>query len=223
VFVIGFGGELVAERARLVSFVHDLNLLAALGIRLVLVPRRAARRSRRSCAPRALRSRYSKGLRITDAHSLLAVKHAAGVLRVELEALLSQGLPNSPMAGRADPRCIGQLHHRAPDRDPSTASITSSPAKCARSTAPQSRAGSTRARCVLVPHIGYSPTGKVFNLAWEDVAESVAIALKADKLLLLTDRLPAVRKDEPLSELTCAGGRIAAAQGRADQASLLEC
>ena len=26
VFVIGFGGELVAERARLVSFVHDLNL-----------------------------------------------------------------------------------------------------------------------------------------------------------------------------------------------------
>ena len=38
VFVIGFGGELVAERTRLVSFVHDLNLLAALGIRLVLVP-----------------------------------------------------------------------------------------------------------------------------------------------------------------------------------------
>jgi len=55
---------------------------------------------------------------------------------------------------------------------------------------------------VLVPHIGYSPTGEVFNLAWEDVAESVALALKADKLLLLTDRLPADRKGNALSELT---------------------
>jgi hypothetical protein len=38
-------------------------------------------------------------LRITDEQALTAVKHAAGVLRVEIEALLSQGLPNSPMAG----------------------------------------------------------------------------------------------------------------------------
>ena len=28
---------------------------------------------------------------------------------------------------------------------------------------------------VLVPHLGYSPTGEVFNVAWEDVAESVAM------------------------------------------------
>src|SRR4029079_15383353 len=54
---------------------------------------------------------------------------------------------------------------------------------------------------VLVPHIGYSPTGEVFNLAWEDVAESVAIALKADKRLLLTDKLPAGRKGEPRGEV----------------------
>ena len=36
-FVIAFGGEMVAERARFASFVHDINLLAALEIRLVLV------------------------------------------------------------------------------------------------------------------------------------------------------------------------------------------
>jgi amino-acid N-acetyltransferase len=55
---------------------------------------------------------------------------------------------------------------------------------------------------VLVPFVGYSPTGEVFNLAWEDVAESVAIALKADKLLMYTDKLPTNRKDEVVSELT---------------------
>jgi amino-acid N-acetyltransferase len=55
---------------------------------------------------------------------------------------------------------------------------------------------------VLVPFVGYSPTGEVFNLAWEDVAESVAVALKADKLLMYTDKLPTNRKGEVVSELT---------------------
>jgi amino-acid N-acetyltransferase len=42
----------------------------------------------------------------------------------------------------------------------------------------------------------------VFNLSWEDVAENVAVALKADKLLMYTDKLPAGRKGTVLSELT---------------------
>ena len=49
---------------------------------------------------------------------------------------------------------------------------------------------------VLVPHIGYSPTGEVFNLSWEDVAENVARALRADKLLLYVDRLPTDRRGQ---------------------------
>ena len=55
---------------------------------------------------------------------------------------------------------------------------------------------------MLVPHLGYSSTGEVFNLAWEDVAESVAVALKADKLLMYTDTLPTGKKGEVVSELT---------------------
>src|SRR5438270_12426201 len=55
---------------------------------------------------------------------------------------------------------------------------------------------------VLVAHVGYSPTGEVFNLAWEDVAENVAAALSAAKLLMLTDRLPVNRREQVLSEPT---------------------
>jgi amino-acid N-acetyltransferase len=55
---------------------------------------------------------------------------------------------------------------------------------------------------VLVAHVGYSPTGEVFNLSWEDVAENVAIALRADKLLMFTDKLPLDRKQQVISELT---------------------
>src|SRR5690606_4088415 len=40
---------------------------------------------------------------------------------------------------------------------------------------------------VLLPNIGYSPTGEVFNLAYEDVAGQVARALAADKLIALQD------------------------------------
>jgi amino-acid N-acetyltransferase len=58
---------------------------------------------------------------------------------------------------------------------------------------------------VLIPHVGYSLTGEVFNLAWEDVAECVAVALKADKLLMYTDRLPTDRRERVLGELTARG------------------
>ncbi len=37
---------------------------------------------------------------------------------------------------------------------------------------------------VLLSHLGYSPTGEIFNLAVEDVATQVAVSLGADKLIL---------------------------------------
>jgi len=199
-FVIAFGGELVAERARFVSFVHDLNLLAALGIRIALV-HGARPQIEAEMRAKGLRSRFARGLRVTDAASLTAVKHAAGVLRVEIEALLSQGLPNSPMAGARirvasgnyiTARPIGVLHGTDYQFTGEVRKVDG--AAIAR----HLEAG----ELALVPHIGYSPTGEVFNLSWEDVAEGVALALKADKLLLLTDKLPTDRKGEPLHELT---------------------
>ncbi len=42
---------------------------------------------------------------------------------------------------------------------------------------------------VLLPPLGYSPTGEMFNLTVENVAARAAIALKADKLLFLVDTL----------------------------------
>jgi amino-acid N-acetyltransferase len=133
--------------------------------------------------------------------ALKAVKQAAGVLRVEIEALLSQGLPNSPMA-------------RAQIRVASGNFITARPIGVVKGVDFQFT-GAVRkvdavaiarrldaGEVVLVPHLGYSPTGEVFNINWENVAESVALALKADKLIMYTDRLPTDRKDEVLAELT---------------------
>ncbi len=199
-FVIAFGGELVAESARFQSFIHDVNVLASLEIRLVLV-HGARPQVDAEMKAKGLRSRYAQGLRITDEAALTVVKHAAGVLRVEIEALLSQGLPDSPMA-------------RAQIRVASGNYITARPIGV-RNGVDFQFTGTVRkvdaaalaaqldvADIVVVPHLGYSSTGEVFNLAWEDVAESVAVAIRADKLLMYTDKLPTNRKGEAVSELT---------------------
>ena len=199
-FVVAFGGEMFAERARFTSFVHDVSLLAALGIRLVLV-HGARPQIEAELKAKGERSRYVQGLRVTDAAALMAVKHAVGVLRVEIEALLSQGLPDSPMEGAQIRVASGNFLATRPigvlkgiDFQFTGAVRKVDSAAIAR----RLDAGEV----VLVPHLGYSPTGEAFNVAWEDVAENVAIALKADKLLMYTDKLPVDRKGELLSELT---------------------
>jgi amino-acid N-acetyltransferase len=199
-FVVAFGGEMVADRARFESFIHDVNVLASLEIRLVLV-HGARPQIEAEMKAKGLRSRYAQGLRITDEQALTVVKHAVGVLRVEIEALLSQGLPDSPMA-------------RAQIRVASGNYITARPIGV-RNGVDFQFTGAVRkvdaaalsaqlevVDIVLVPHLGYSSTGEIFNLGWEDVAESVAVALKADKLLMYTDKLPTDRKGEVVSELT---------------------
>jgi amino-acid N-acetyltransferase len=199
-FVVAFGGELIAERARFAHFIQDVNLLAALGIRLVLV-HGARPQIEAELKAKRIRSRYAKGLRITDAQALVAVKHAAGVLRVEIEALLSQGLPNSPMAGASIRVASGNYIAARPIGVVNGVDyqFTGLVRKVdAQAIARRLEAGEV----VLVPHTGYSPTGEVFNLSWEDVAENVAVALRADKLLLFVDRLPTDRKGAVLSELT---------------------
>jgi len=199
-FVVAFGGEMFAERARFASFVHDVSILAALGIRLVLA-HGARPQIETELKARGIRSHYAHGLRITDERALQAVKEAAGVLRVEIEALLSQGLPNSPMAGAHIRVASGNY-------------ITARPIGVVKGTdflftgavrkvdAPGIARRLDAGEVALVPPLGYSPTGEVFNLAWEDVAESVAVALRADKLLMYTDRLPADSKGEVIAELT---------------------
>ena len=199
-FVVGFGGEMFTEQARFASFIHDINLLAALGIRLVLV-HGARPQIEAELKAKGVRSRYAQGLRVTDEPALMAVKHAAGTLRVEMEALLSQGLPSSPMAGAQIRVASGNF-------------ITARPIGVLKGVDFQftgavrkvDAAGIARrldaGEVVLVPHLGYSPTGEVFNLSWEDVAENVALALRADKLLMYTDRLPLDRREEVVSELT---------------------
>jgi amino-acid N-acetyltransferase len=199
-FVIAFGGEVVND-GRFLELTHDLNLLAALGVRLVLA-HGARPQIEAKLKERRRRSRFHRGLRVTDDIALACAKEASGRLRVEIEALLSMGLPNSPMAG-ADIRVasgnfiiakpLGVLDgvdymHTGEVRKVDAVAI-------------QRRLQEND--LVLLSPLGYSPTGEVFNLALEDVAASTAIALKADKLIFIMDTVGVTgRRGELLRELS---------------------
>ena len=62
-------------------------------------------------------------------------------------------------------------------------------------------------RIVLISPLGFSPTGEAFNLTSEDLAASIAGALKADKLILLTNVDGVRRFDEVVTELTAEDAR----------------
>lgn len=198
-FVIAFGGEVIAEE-QFASMVHDIALLNSLGVRLVLVhgarPQIEAR-----LKERGVKLHYVNGLRVTDDEALACVKEAAGAVRVEIEALLSMGLANSPMAG---------AHIRV-----SSGNFVTAQPLGVREGVDYLHTGEVRRidaeainrqlqdnAIVLLSPIGYSPTGEVFNLSSEDVATAAAIQLKADKLIYLLDA-PGLEQDgELIREIT---------------------
>lgn len=183
-FVIAFGGDTIL-REDFVDLIHDVNLLNALGVRLVLVhgvrPQVEAR-----LAERALEIRYVRDLRVTDGSALDCVKEAVGTSRIEIETLLSLGLPNTPMAGAEIRVASGNYVTALPAGvvDGVDLMFTGEVRKIA---AEAIRARLDAGEIVLLSPMGYSLTGEVFNLTLEDVAASTAIALQADKLVFLLD------------------------------------
>ncbi len=183
-FVLAFGGEVLVDD-QFTRLAHDLNLLNSLGVRLVLVhgvrPQVEAHLTERQAE-----IRYVDGLRVTDENALACVKEAVGEVRVEIEALLSMGLPDSPMAN-ADIRVVsGNFVTARP------LGVRNGVDLLHTGVVRKINAAAIRQRLedndmVLLSPLGYSPTGEIFNLSLEDVASAAATALKADKLVFLME------------------------------------
>jgi len=193
-FVVAFPGELVIDNS-LESLVHDLALLQAMGMRIVLAYG-SRPQVEEQLRLRQIAGAYSHGMRITDRSALECAKEAAGELRLDIEAAFSAGLPNTPM-GNSRVRIISgnfvtarpvgiidgvDFEHTGFVRKVESDSI---------------RQALLSGSIVLLPPLGFSPTGEAFNLTLEDVATSVAIALDADKLIFLTDEsgMPQARQN----------------------------
>ena len=183
-FVVTFGGELLSED-QFTHLLEDLVLLNSLGVRLVLVHGARPQIEERLKLSN-IEMHYENGLRVTDEQSLVCVKQAIGSVRVEIEAQLSMGLKNSPMAGAGMRIVSGNF-------------VTAQPLGV-RDGIDYQHTGEVRrvdveaiedlldlGGIVLLSPLGYSPTGEIFNLSAEDVATVTSVELGADKIISLID------------------------------------
>lgn len=183
-FVVAFGGEVVSE-GQFVGLAHDINLLSSLGVRLVLV-HGARPQVDVQLKERGAKIRYANGLRITDELALASVKEAVGIVRVEIEALLSLGQANTPMAG-SDIRVAAGNFVTAKPIGVLNGEDLQHTGEVRKIHAEAIRKRLEDGEIVLLSPIGYSPTGEIFNLTLEDVASHTAATLNADKLIFLME------------------------------------
>lgn len=183
-FVVQFDGEAIASE-RFPQLIHDLALLNSLGIRLVLVYGARPQIHARLLAA-GIESKFHKDMRVTDTQALEHVKEIVGKIRVDIEALLSMGPGNTPMRETRLRVSSGNF-------------ITAQPlgvhdgidfehtGEVRRVDADAIQSKLDRDDVVLVPPVGYSPTGEAFNLSARSVAAEVAASLKAAKLIYLSE------------------------------------
>ncbi len=194
-FVLMFGGEAV-NHDNFRNIIHDIALLHSLGIRLVLV-HGARPQIDENLVEYGLTTPFHKGMRVTTRESLRCVLDAVGSIRLEVEALLSMGLANSPMYGARIDAVSGNFVTAKPYgiRDGVDHQLTGEVRSVDVEAINKNLANH---HIVILGPTGYSSTGEVFNVLCEDVAVSAATALQADKLILLGEKEGIADSDDRL-------------------------
>lgn len=174
------------------ALVQDLSLLAGLGVNLVITFSTRAF-VEEALAEKKAESRRTAGARVTDAAAMELIKQVTAGLLLDLQARFSMGLGNAPMAGAAIRVNTGNYLLAKPlgvidGVDYQLAGKTRS------IDADAMRARLDDGGVIILPPLGYSLTGEVYNLSSVAVAADTAAALQADKLVYLLE-------EEELAEL----------------------
>ena len=179
-FVVYLGGDALAH-TNVTNIVHDLALLHVLGVQLVLV--HGGRPQLDEALPE---SKIHSHRRITEPQDMGKITGVYGLLCSQIEGLFSTGLPNTPLhnvdisvvSGNfvtakplgvldgIDHLLTGQL--RSLD-SPRIADLLGAN------------------NLVLQSPLGFSNSGQAFNLASEELAADISIALQADKLIFFDE------------------------------------
>ncbi|MDX1734863.1 MAG: amino-acid N-acetyltransferase [Halioglobus sp.] len=218
-FVLMLGGS-VAQHENFPNIIHDIALLNSLGVRLVLIHGSRPQIEQR-LGSAGIETAFHDDMRITDNAALEHVKDAAGSLRAQIEALLSMGLPNSPMQGSRMRVCSGNFVTAKPIGIVDGVDFHHT-GKVRRVDAQGIQSLLQNGSIVLQSPLGYSPTGEIFNLALEDIAVHCAAAIRADKLIMFGSAA-GILDDSGELVRQCAVGDINALQvSNPEQASLLQ-
>jgi len=214
-FVVGFGGELVSDGA-LNTLIQDLSLLSALGVRLVLV-HGSRPQVNEQLKLKGYDTAFGRGIEPTSAQALECAKEAAGEIRLDIEAAFSQGLPNTPMS-HAQIRVISGNFVTAKPIGVIDGVDYQHTGVVRKTDLDAMRNIVNQGAIVLLSPLGFSPTGEAFNLAMEDLATHVAVALRAEKLIFLVRHSTILDGDGQVdTELARKEADALLAQGRLDE------
>ncbi|MCP1773031.1 amino-acid N-acetyltransferase [Neisseria perflava] len=182
--VIGVAGSLL-EGSALKLLAADLNLLASLGVKLVVV-HGSRTQINRMLEAQGHAPRYCKGRRITDETTLQYAKQVAGMTRSDIEAALCSSISQTPQRHKPLSVAGGNFLSAKPFGiiDGIDMGYTGVVRKIDTDAI---KLCLDNGALVLISPIGHSPSGKTFNLSMGDIAEAAAIALKAEKLIYLIE------------------------------------
>ena len=198
VFVVKLGGDVVGEPEVLDQVAAQLALLSSLSIRLVVVhgggPQASALSRRLGMEPRMV-----AGRRVTDDGALEVAKMVyAGQLNVDLLAALREHRVQAVGLSGVDADLI-TAHRRAPvqvvDDAGATVKVDYGHVGDIDRVDPRVLVTLMEARFMpVVASLAGGDDGEVFNVNADTVAESLAVALRAQKLIFLTGA-PGVLRD----------------------------
>ena len=184
-FVIYLGNGAL-ESAGHATLIHDLALLHSLGIKLVLV--HATREAIDAALPTDQPTQFHDGIRITDDLTLSLAIETAARQRVQVEQQLSMGLPNTPLTGARLRILGGNVVAAKPIGILDGVDYLHS-GTVRRVDAEGVRGILDQDAIALLSPLGYSPAGEIFSVSASEVAEKVAVAIGADKLIFLDRQL----------------------------------
>lgn len=197
--VIAMPGDAL-EHANFRNLVHDLALLASLGVRLVVV-HGARPQVNRALAERGIENQFHGNVRVTDRETLEIIKAAVGKLRFDIEAAFSQGLPDSPMARSALKVISGNFVTARPIGVLDGVDLRWT-GRVRRMEVNTIERALEQGALVLLSPLGTSLTGELFNLNYLDLATEAARALGAEKLVLFREAPQLLVNGEAVNELS---------------------
>ncbi|MCK5727028.1 MAG: amino-acid N-acetyltransferase [Thiotrichaceae bacterium] len=183
-FVIGLSGKVLAH-TNYPALLKDIGILMTLGIRLILVygvrPQVDAQLETLNHTIEIIND-----LRITDDITLQTATQIIGQTRIDIENKLTQILSVPPTINNEIGILSGNL-------------ITAKPlgvihgvdyqhtGEVRKINTPLIHTLLDHKNLILLPPLGFSPTGQCFNLRYEEVASFTAKAMKADKLIFIQE------------------------------------
>lgn len=184
-FVIALSGETLKDE-RASEALNDIAVLSTLGARIVLV-HGARPQIDEKLAENNHQTSIHNGLRITDKKTLEISKACIGAIRLEIENHLHQALNRPPIINSSLGIISGNF-------------LTAKPLGVIdgvdyQHTGKLRKINHTllnslldKGNIILVSPLGYSPTGQIYNVRYEEIAGHLSTHLNADKLIFLHNK-----------------------------------